>query len=123
MPENQKSPIKGSFLFVEPDVSYDEAIRTISEYAEMIFSEEVYERPFDDYFKQASYEQWACYDILLRLMDSAIGDCHCDPIAEIEWYMYEMETGERLSSAENRKEVFRAAADVASELLSLFACC
>lgn len=114
MPNRKKSPNTDS-LFFDCDVTVDEAIKIISEYAEMNFLDEC-DSIVNDKFEHRSISKWACYELLNRLMD----DPELEPITQIEWFIYEMESGTRLATGERAKETFEIAADVGREIELLF---
>lgn len=67
-------------------------------------------------FEKRSYEQWAAYEIISRIMDRPFDM----PICVIENFMFEMAMYACYGEDEHRSFIFQTAVETAEELILLF---
>lgn len=67
-------------------------------------------------FMKRSYEQWAAYEIIERIMDHPLDP----PIETIESFMFEMAMYACYGEDEQRSFIFQTAVEVAEEIILLF---
>lgn len=94
----------------------DTAVSIICEYAREYLTSPSFDWPKDEFSKR-SYQQWAAYEIIHRIMDHPF----TDPVYIIEEFMFEMAmyTGYG-EEDETRSFIFQYAVETAEELILLF---